>query len=91
MRIDKLNQINKLYGAQTTMPQVKPMGKMGKDKVSFSETGKDIQFACKIAKELPDVRQDKIDEIKARMRSGNYNVDAKQVSEKIVSQLDLRG
>lgn len=91
MRIDKINQVNKLYGAQTMVPPTKQMGKMGKDKVSFSEVGKDIQFAAKLAKEVPDVRQDKIEAIKERIKSGTYNVDAKEVSEKIVRQFDIRG
>lgn len=36
-------------------------------------------------KDLPDVRKDKVAELKARIASGDYNVSGKDIAEKIVN------
>lgn len=42
-----------------------------------------IERLKKIAKELPDTRQDKIDEIKRKIVSGEYKIDGKKIAKKM--------
>ncbi|MGB9595036.1 MAG: flagellar biosynthesis anti-sigma factor FlgM [Candidatus Poribacteria bacterium] len=43
----------------------------------------EIERLKKIVKELPDTRQDKIDEIKRKIESGEYKIDGKQIARKM--------
>ena len=60
----------------------------------MSSTGRDVQLFLDAARQLPDVRTDKVQEIKNKYDSGNYSADPKQLAEKIVSKgdyIDFRG
>jgi negative regulator of flagellin synthesis FlgM len=62
-----------------------------KDVVSISGKAKDFQSVLKALKNVPDVRQDKVNELSERFSSGNYNVEGKDAADKILkSFLDLK-
>ncbi|MGL4362144.1 MAG: flagellar biosynthesis anti-sigma factor FlgM [Cellulosilyticaceae bacterium] len=90
MRIDGVKHITKAY-EQYNQNVAKTKIEQQKDKVELSQQALDIQKAYKLAKQQPDIRQEKVDAIKERIQSGTYTIDAKEVSEKIMSQLDIRG
>jgi negative regulator of flagellin synthesis FlgM len=52
--------------------------------VNLSTTSKEAQMAKKIVASEPDVRADKVSELKQRIESGNYTVDHKAVADKLV-------
>jgi len=52
--------------------------------VNLSTASKEAQMAKKIAASEPDMRQDKVAELKQRIESGNYAVDQKDVADKMV-------
>lgn len=56
------------------------------EKVDLSATAKDIQRLKNAVAELPDVRQDKVDELKARIEKGEYSVSADKIAEKIIKE-----
>ncbi len=87
MRIDAYNQINQIY--QTSQAKkTSATSEAGKtsfsDALQLSQAGKDIQVAKQSVKDAPDVREDKVNELKARIASGNYNVTGKDVADKLV-------
>ena len=84
MRIDAFNKINKLYQTNSTKNTVKSKGSNFSDKLEISKTGKDYQIAKQAVAQTPDVREDKVNEIKQRMAAGLYDVGAKEVVDKIV-------
>lgn len=91
MRIDQINNIYETYKKQS-IAQVKPVAKtQKKDEVALSGTAKDFQAIYKLLNTTPDIRQDKVDEIKEKISSGNYNVKAAEVADKILASLDLKG
>jgi negative regulator of flagellin synthesis FlgM len=91
VRIHGVHQTLEVYKKQnSTKAQTKKVEK-AKDAVEVSSLAKEYQVAYKALKEVPDVRQEKIDAIKAKIKSGTYSIDAKEVSEKMMSQFDLRG
>ena len=55
------------------------------DAVSISEKGKDVSEMTRTLKELPDVRADKIADLKERIANGTYNVSCKDIAAKIVN------
>lgn len=55
------------------------------DAVSISEKGKDVSEMTRILKDMPDVRSEKVAELKARIASGNYNVSGRDIAEKVVN------
>jgi len=56
----------------------------GADHVSLSSTANDILGATKAVAELPDVREDKVAELKARIQAGQYNPSAEEIASKII-------
>ena len=52
--------------------------------VSLSTISKEVQTAKEIIASEPDVREDKVSELKARIESGNYTIDNKAVADKMV-------
>lgn len=86
MRIDAYNQIAKIY--QPTNVKVNSKGKATKtsDCLQLSQTGKDYQVAKQAVKDAPDIREDKVNQIKERMQSGTYQVTGEAFAEKILER-----
>ena len=58
-----------------------------KDSVSLSSGSRDVQKIQEILQETPDIRADRVAEIKARIESGEYRVDARELADKMLSDL----
>lgn len=89
MRISGINRVNEIYKTQQTRVETSKAAR--KDAMLLSDTAKDYQYAFKLAKDTPDVRNDEVSRIKERIQTGTYNIDAKEISEKIMSQFDMKG
>ncbi len=57
----------------------------GTDGFEISDFGRDLNVARKAVKETPDVRQEKVDEIKARFKAGKYEVSTSAIADKLLS------
>ena len=75
MRIDAYNAINQIYNTKKTKNVGSTSYKGGTDKVEISSFGQAYQIAKKAVAETPDVREDRIADIKARIQNGTYDVD----------------
>lgn len=69
-RVNKLNNVDKVDAP--------------KDDVKISATGKDFSIAMNALKDVPDVREDKVNDIRSRIENGTYNVSGKDVAEKLL-------
>lgn len=56
-----------------------------KDVVSISNQAKDFQTVLKSLKDIPDVRNDKVQELSEKYKSGNYNVSGKSIADRIIN------
>lgn len=65
--------------------QVKKAGDGG-DKVEISVKSKDIQKARQIVDAVPEVRDDKVNEIKKSLESGTYTVKSGAIAENIIKK-----
>lgn len=60
------------------------------DRVEFSDEGKLRTEAFKTAQSAPDVRQDKVADIKARITAGEYQMDSGKIAANLIrDELDL--
>lgn len=84
MRIDAFNKISQLYQANSTKKVANMTSVKTKDRVEISQVGKDYQIAKQAVAQVPDIREDKVNQIKQAMISGTYNVGAKEVADKLV-------
>lgn len=55
-----------------------------KDKIEISPEAKIQQAAMKALKQLPDIREDKVSEIKQQIKDGLYKPTADQIMEKML-------
>lgn len=85
MRITGTDKIQGIYAKQS-VKRVEPKSNtvQGHDSVSFSTFAKEMKLATKAVKEAPEVRMDKVNQIKAQIEAGQYNVTANQIAEKIL-------
>lgn len=82
----KVNKALEVYKTQKST-QVKQIEKSNaKDNVTISEKAQAFQLAFKAAKESPDVRMDKVEELRAKIDKGEYKVDSGELADKIVEQ-----
>lgn len=84
MRIDVVNRVYNTYQAQAVAASNK-IDKVGsKDEVEFSTEAKDFATIKNMLANSPEIRQDKVEEIKTRMDNGEYNVSSYEVASKIL-------
>jgi negative regulator of flagellin synthesis FlgM len=81
------NEIEGMGGKQTSNEQkVEEKNQSVQDTiVNLSTASKETQTAREIIASEPDVREDKVAELKERIESGNYTIDNKAVADKIVN------
>lgn len=89
----------KIWGQIPKVPEVygknKVSGKVNsvsgvtskKDVVSISNEGKDFQVAMKAVKEVPDIREEKVEEIKQKIKANAYEVTGKDIVEKVIKSI----
>jgi negative regulator of flagellin synthesis FlgM len=56
------------------------------DSVTLSERAQGLQRALTVVTGLPDVRNDRIAELRARLASGDYHVDADEIAQRMLEE-----
>lgn len=87
MRIDAYNAISQVYQTSVSKTAGKNKGKGAlSDSLHISGMAKDYQTAKSAVVAAPDIRQEKVAEIKAMMEKGTYSVSNEALAEKILNQ-----
>lgn len=86
MRIEAYHKVSQLYQSNQTKSMTKTTRNYQTDKFELSKLGKEFQIANKAIAATPDIREDKVNEIKQRMATGTYTVSAEEVAKKMVTQ-----
>ncbi|NLJ95900.1 MAG: flagellar biosynthesis anti-sigma factor FlgM [Clostridiales bacterium] len=86
MRIDAFNKVSQVYNANKVNKIKKTTGNSFSDKLEISQVGQDYRVAKNIVRQTPDIREDKVADIKKRMESGTYNVNMQEVADKLVNR-----
>ena len=87
MKIDAYSAINPVQAANKVAKTTVASKPVATDKVEISQAGRDFQIAKKAVSEAPDVRQDKIDSIKARLADGTYEVSDEALADKMLAAM----
>ncbi len=65
--------------------------KFEEDKIEISSQAREIQVAMKALKEVPDVREEKVNEIRAQIKNGTYKPSSEDVAEKLLERIGKQG
>jgi len=58
-----------------------------RDKISLSGKAQEINDLKKLINDLPDIRTDKVKQLKKAIDAGSYNIDSLKVAEKILEEI----
>lgn len=86
----KISNIGSAYGIYSQKPTIsRKKNNVGEtyDSFNVSDEAKDYQIAYKAVSSSAEVREDKINALKAQIENGSYNVSAEAVAEKMMSWL----
>lgn len=87
MRIGKMGSLNNSYYSKKVKNAYNSVGTKGKDAATFSDFGKDMVEARKAVDQIPDVRTEKINDIKSKIDSGKYNISASMIADKMLAKM----
>lgn len=80
----------KLYNSQKRTKDIKTSAKAEKkDKLSLSSKAIEYQIAMKALKNVPDIRKDKVEEIKRQIETGTYKIDSGKIVEKMFENVNI--
>ncbi len=85
MRIDKMAEISQLYQASGVKKKPEKVSAYTKDSVEISSFGRELQVAKQAVAQAEDVRADKVQELKASIANGTYNVPMSALADKLLN------
>ena len=79
--------VSGIYNKQKSIEKVdKAVGvNAKKDVISISAQAKGYQTVLRALKDIPDIRQEKVNEIFGRLQAGTYDISGKDVADKIIN------
>ena len=78
----KFRKTNKLDSSPEQSPQSVPI----EDKAESPLTGKRLNEARKLMKAVPDVREEKVAQIKKQLENGTYKIDGEKIAFKMIKE-----
>lgn len=86
-RSEKLERSSKSDAARKTGDAAAAIGSsIGAAKAEISTKGKDFAKAREVAAKAPDVREDRVSDLKERIASGKYKVSADAIADRMVDE-----
>ncbi|MEN6565537.1 MAG: flagellar biosynthesis anti-sigma factor FlgM [Veillonellales bacterium] len=90
MNVNQIKNVMKVYGEQTKTAKTAGTGKTSptqkKDEVILSPQAQEFGQVLQSIKGLPDVREAKVAELRQKISDNTYQIPAKDVAEKMISQ-----
>ena len=83
----QIQQVLKSYQKTVAKTEKSEPAAMAQDKIEISDAAKDAQVAMKAFNDVPEVRQDKIDELKSQIQSGQYKPSTEAVADKLLESI----
>lgn len=83
----------RILGVYGKGKEIKNIGKssevgMKKDEISISEKARDFQTVMKAMKKIPEIREDKCENIAKQYEAGTYGVPGKDIVDKLFKSID---
>lgn len=89
MRIDAMTQVSQVYQKNSTKKVSQSSQMSFADTLEISQVGKEMQVAKAAVAAAPDVREDRIAQIKAAMENGTYSVSDEDLASKLLEHFDI--
>ena len=89
MRIDAMTEVSQLYQVNGTRKKTEKPASYSKDSVEISGFGRDLQIAKQAVAQAEDIREDKVQELKASIANGTYNVPMGALADKLLNGFTL--
>lgn len=86
MRIEAYNQVAGLYKTTKTTKTSASYSVSGRDELQISQAGRDFQVAKQAVAQSPDIREDKVAQLKSKIESGEYQVSADDFASKLMER-----
>lgn len=86
MRIEAYNQVAGLYKTNKTTKTCADYSVSGRDELQISQAGRDFQIAKQAVAQSPDIREDKVAQLKSKIESGEYQVSADDFASKLMER-----
>lgn len=64
-----------------------PASMAGRDRVELSSSSMDVRKIQEVLQETPEVRLDKVQELKEKIAGGEYHVDSRELADKMLTSL----
>ncbi len=58
--------------------------KVGSDRIELSVRSREIQHIDELIRSTPDIREEKVEQIRSAIETGTYNVKAEKIADKIL-------
>lgn len=88
MRIEAYNQVTQIYNSSRASKIKSADSVKKRDEVQISRTGRDYQVAKQAVASAPDIREDRVIQVKGRIASGSYKVDNGDFAAKLVEKYE---
>ena len=89
MRIEAYSQIQQVYKPkQSAKNRQADAASLSSDQLQISSVGKDFQIVKSAVAAAPDVREDIVAAIKAKIDDGTYHVDTSAFADKLLAKID---
>ena len=88
MRIEAYNQVTQIYSSSRATKAKGADGVKKRDEVQISRAGRDYQVAKQAVADAPDIREDRVIQVRNRMASGNYKVDNGDFAAKLLEKYE---
>ena len=86
MRIEAYNQVHQLYQTKKVNKVREMSGAAQTDQLQFSDLGREIRAAQAAIAGAPDIREDLVAPIKAKVQNGTYQVDTTSFARKLMQK-----
>lgn len=90
MRINNIDNVFQVYNKNTGVKKVKTE-KMTKetDQIKISERAIEFQFALQKIKDVEEIRMEKVEDIKNKIKAGTYEIDGEKIAEKMLEEINF--
>ena len=88
MRINKTDNVFQIYNKNQGVKKVNT-DKMPKDtdQLKISDEAIDFQYALQKLKNVDDIRMEKVENIKAQIQAGTYEISGSKIAEKMIENI----
>ena len=88
MRVEAYNKIGQIYQTEQKARAKEATKAASRDELTISSAGKDYQTARQALAAIPDIRMDRVADLKAGIESGTYQVNADSFAAKVIAKYE---